>query len=70
MRRWAERLLTVPSLMMQARPSVSDDFHLDCSVDADWTDASRAAVTDSYEGKLTRTAWLACVGGRVHSQVY
>lgn len=42
---WAERLLPVPSLMMRARPSVSDDFRLDCSVDADWTDASRAAVT-------------------------
>lgn len=44
---WAERLLPMPSPMVQARPSVSDDFHLDCSIDADWTDASRAAVTDS-----------------------
>lgn len=68
-RGWAERLLPMPSLMMQARPSVSNDFHLDCSVDADWMDASWAAVTDSYDGKLTRTAWLACVGGHAHSQV-
>lgn len=37
--------------------------------DANWTDASQAAVTDSYDGKLTRTAWLTCVGGRAHSRV-
>lgn len=57
-----------------ASRAVADDVRLALLrlmifTDADWTDASRAAVTDSYDGKLTWTAWLACVGGRAHSRV-